>query len=157
MEIQNMKSQITISDFGAVGDGVTDNTDAFTNAIEQCYKNNGGKVIVPAGKFLTRPIRLKSNVNLHLENGSVIMLIDNFTDWPAIKSRWEGVECFGYSPCIYGENLKNVSLTGAGTIDGSGQAWWKEFKRRKSIGQKQPESARDKIFAKLNEKIDLSD
>jgi polygalacturonase len=67
------------------------------------------------------------------------------------------VECFGYSPCIYGENLDNVSITGAGTIDGSGQAWWKEFKRRKMSGQKQPESARDKEFAKLNENTDLSD
>jgi polygalacturonase len=67
------------------------------------------------------------------------------------------VECFGYSPCIYGEKLSNVSVTGAGTIDGRGQAWWNEFKRRKTIGQMQPVSARDKEFAKLNENTDLSD
>jgi polygalacturonase len=152
-----MKSQITISDFGAVGDGVTDNTKAFTNAIEQADKNNGGKIIVPAGTYLTGPIHLKSNVNLHLEKGAVIAFNDNFADWPAIKSRWEGVECYGYSPCIYGENLSNVSITGAGVIDGRGQAWWKEFKRRKASGQKQPESNRDKEFAKLNKDTDLSD
>jgi polygalacturonase len=148
---------INIKDFGAVGDGVADDTKAFTDAIGQAGKNNGSKIIVPAGTYLTGPIRLKSNINLHLEPGASIVFNDNFADWPAIKSRWEGVECYGYSPCIYGENLSNVSITGAGTIDGRGQAWWKEFKRRKTSGQKQPVSARDKEFAKLNENTDLSD
>jgi len=143
---------INIKDFGAVGDGVTDNTKAFNNAIEQ-----GGKIIVSAGKFLTGPIRLKSNVNLRLEKDAIIVFNDNFDNWPAVKSRWEGVECFGYSPCVYGEYLTNVSITGAGIIDGSGQAWWKEFKRRKTSGQTKPESNRDKEFAKLNENTDLSD
>ena len=151
------QKSFVISDFGAVGDGVADNTKAFTDAIEQCSKNNGGSINVPAGTYLTGPICLKSNVNLHLEAGAVIMLNDNFTDWPAIKSRWEGVECFGYSPCVYGENIENVSITGAGTIDGSGQAWWKEFKRRKASKQTQPQSARDNEFAELNKDIDLSD
>jgi len=143
---------INIKDFGAVGDGVADNSVAFKNAIEQ-----GGKIIVPAGTFLTGPIRLKSNIEMHLDDGASIVFNDNFADCPAIKSRWEGVECYGYSPCIYGENLKDVSITGAGIIDGNGRAWWKEFKRRKASGQKQPESVRDKEFAKLNENTDLSD
>jgi polygalacturonase len=152
-----MKSQITISDFGAVGDGVVDNTGAFHNAIEQADKNKGGTIIVPAGTYLTGPIHLKNNIELHLEKGAVILLGDNLVDWPAVKSRWEGVECYGYSPCIYGENLSNVSITGAGTIDGRGQAWWKEFKRRKTNGQTKPESNRDQEFAKLNKDTDLSD
>ena len=152
-----MKSQITILDFGAVGDGVTDNTKVFSETIEQASKKRSGKVIVPAGTYLTGPIRLRSNINLHLEKDAVIVFEDNFENWPAIKSRWEGVECFGYLPCVYGENLKDVSITGEGTIDGRGQAWWKEFKRRKAAGQKQPESDRDKEFARLNENIDLSD
>jgi polygalacturonase len=151
------KKDLSIRDFGAVGDSVADNTKAFTGAIEQTDKNNGGKIIIPAGTYFTGPIKLKNNVNMHLEQGAVIAFNNNFDDWPAIKSRWEGVECFGYSPCIYGENLSNVSITGAGTIDGSGRAWWEEFKRRKTSGQKQPESARDKEFAKLNENTDLSD
>jgi polygalacturonase len=151
------QKSLSIRDFGAVGDGVADNTRAFTKAIEQADKNNGGKIVVGAGTYLTGPIHLKSDVNLHLEQGAVIVFNDNFADWPAIRSRWEGVECYGYSPCIYGENLKNVSITGAGTIDGQGQAWWKEFKRRRTKGQTQPESARDKEFAKLNKDTDLSD
>jgi len=151
------QKSLSIRDFGAVGDGVADDTLAFTNAIERCHKNNGGRINVGAGTYLTGPIHLKSNINLHLEPGASIVFNDNFDDWPAIKSRWEGVECYGYSPCIYGENLSNVSITGAGTIDGRGQAWWNEFKRRKTSGQKQPVSIRDKEFAKLNENTDLSD
>ena len=151
------QKSLSIRDFGAVGDCLADNTIAFKNAIEQCYKNNGGRIIVGAGTYLTGPIHLKSNINLHLEKGAVILLGDNLDEWPSIKSRWEGVECYGYSPCIYGENLKNVSITGAGTIDGRGRAWWNEFKRRKTNGQAQPVSARDKEFAKLNENTDLSD
>lgn len=151
------QKSLSIRDFGAVADGVADNTIAFKNAIVQASKNNGGRIVVGAGTYLTGPIRLKSNVNLHLEKGASIVFNDNFEDWPAIKSRWEGVECYGYSPCIYGENLRNVSITGVGTIDGRGQAWWKEFKRRRTSKQTQPESNRDKEFAKLNENTDLSD
>jgi polygalacturonase len=156
MLLPSQKS-LSIRDFGAVADGIADNTIAFKNAIVQCCKNNGGTINVPAGTYLTGPIHLKSNINLHLEPDAVIVFNDNFEDWPSIRSRWEGVECYGYSPCIYGENLKNVSITGAGTIDGRGGAWWKEFKRRKTNGQTQPISARDKEFAKLNEDTDLSD
>jgi polygalacturonase len=151
------QKSLSIRDFGAVADGIADNTQVFKNAIEQCYKNNGDKIIVPAGTYLTGPIHLKSNINLHLDEGTVILLGDNLDEWPPIKSRWEGVECYGYSPCIYGENLKNVSITGAGTIDGRGRAWWNEFKRRKTNGQTQPISARDKEFAVLNKNTNLSD
>jgi polygalacturonase len=152
-----VKINLSIRDFGGVGDGVTDNSKAFSDAIEQAGKNKGGKIIVPAGAYLTGPIHLKSDIELHLEKDAVIALNDNFADWPAIKSRWEGVECYGYSPCVYGENLSNVAITGAGIIDGRGQAWWKEFKRRKANKQTQPESERDREFAKLNKDTDLTD
>jgi len=148
---------LSIRDFGAVGDGIGDNTKAFSDAIEKAEKNNGGKIVVGAGTYLTGPIKLKSDIELHLEKDAVIAFNDDFKKWPAIKSRWEGVECNGYCPCIYGENLENVSITGEGIIDGRGQAWWKEFKRRRTSGQTQPETERDIEFAKLNKNIDLSD
>jgi polygalacturonase len=148
---------INVRDFGVVGDGAKDTTAAFEKAIDKCSKDNGQTVIIPAGKYLTGPIHLKSNIRLHLEKDAVILLGDNLNDWPAVKSRWEGVECYGYSPCIYGANLSNVSITGEGTIDGNGQAWWSEFKKRKTQGQTQPVSARDKEFAQLNKNTDLSD
>jgi polygalacturonase len=151
------QDKLNIRDFGAVGDGIGDNTQAFKDAIAECSRNKGSKLIVPAGKYLTGPIHLKSNMSLHLETGAIILFNDNFDDYPPVKSRWEGVECYGYSPCIYGENLKNVSITGTGIIDGRGQAWWNEFKKRKTNGQTHPVSARDKEFAKLNKNTDLSD
>jgi polygalacturonase len=142
-----------ICDFGAKGDGKTNNTEAFSKAIQKCEK--GGKVVVPAGKFLTGPIHLKSDMTLHLEKDAAILFSNNPDDYPAVKSRWEGVECFGYSPCLYGEKLENVSVTGSGTIDGQGDMWWKQFENHKK-GDKKPVSARDKEFDKLNEGIDLS-
>jgi polygalacturonase len=146
-----------IRDFGAVGDGKTDNTAAFKKAVEEGSKKDNCRIIIQSGTYLTGPICLKSNINLHLEKDACITFSDNFENWPAIKSRWEGVECWGYSPCVYGENLNNVSITGDGTIDGQGQAWWKEFKQRKINKQSQPESQRDREFAELNKNIDLSD
>jgi polygalacturonase len=146
---------MNICDFGAVGNGTTKNTEAFSKAIDKCSKDKGGKVIIPSGKYLTGPIRLKNNINLHLEKDAVILFSDNFDDYPAVKSRWEGVECYGYSPCLYGENLENVSITGPGIIDGQGHAWWKEFKNRKK-GPKEPVTVRDKEFIKFNNGIDLS-
>jgi hypothetical protein len=64
------QKSLSIRDFGAVGDGVIDNTIAFTNAIEQCCKNNGGEIVIPSGTYLTGLIHLKSNVTLHLEEGA---------------------------------------------------------------------------------------
>jgi polygalacturonase len=148
-------SMVNICDFGAIGDGTTNNTQAFAKAIAKCAKDNGGRIIVPAGKYLTRPIHLKSNIDLHLEEGAVILFSDNFDDYPPVKSRWEGVECYGYSPCLCGENLKNVSITGKGIIDGQGKKWWQEFKKRKQ-GSKEPVTKRDKEFVKFNKGIDLS-
>jgi polygalacturonase len=155
--MKQTQNNLSIKDFGAVGDGIADDYASFKNAIERCSQNNGGMVVVPAGTYLTGPIHLKSNIDLHLEKDAVIVFNDNFENWPAAKSRWEGVECYGYSPSVYGEKLNNVSITGEGIIDGRGQAWWKEFKQRKANKQTQPESQRDKEFAKLNENTDLSD
>ncbi|MDD5458623.1 MAG: glycoside hydrolase family 28 protein [Phycisphaerae bacterium] len=149
--------EVNINDFGATGNAVTDNSDAFRKAIEECSKDKGGRVIVPPGKYLTGPIRLKSDTTLHLEEDAVISFSDNFDDYPAVKSRWEGVECFGYCPCLYGQDLKNVSITGKGVIDGNGYRWWNEYKKRIQHGQTTPISERDKKFEKLNKDIDISD
>ena len=70
-----------IVDFGAISDGIVDNTEAFRNAIQECVDNGGGKVIVPAGKYLTGAIHLKSNVNLHLEEGAEILFSTNPKDY----------------------------------------------------------------------------
>jgi len=112
-----------ITDYGAVGDGHTKNTKAFAEAIKACVKAGGGRVLVPAGVWLTGAIELRSNLNLHFEQGAVIQFSENYEDFPLIQSTWEGrprVQCM--SP-LYGKNLENIAITGRGIIDGAGQAW----------------------------------
>jgi polygalacturonase len=112
-----------ITDFGAIGDGQTKNTQAFAKAIKACADAGGGIVLVPAGLWLTGSIELKSNLNLHLEQGAVVLFSPNFEDYPLVKRTWEGSEAVRCTPPLFGENLKNIAITGSGIFDGSGQAW----------------------------------
>jgi polygalacturonase len=114
-----------VQDFGAVDDGATANTQAFGRAVEACHGAGGGRVRVPAGTWLTGPIHLRSNVDLHLERGSIVRFSTRPSDYlPAVFTRWEGVECYNYSPLIYAQDCENIAVTGQGTLDGQGQAWW---------------------------------
>ncbi len=122
-----------ITEFGAVPDGKMLCTDAFRQAVEKCKVAGGGTVYVPAGRFLTGPIHLKSNTNLHLDAGAVILFSQDINDFPVVESRWEGEETEVYSPLIYGKKVENVSVTGFGTLDGQGEAWWKSHKERKLV------------------------
>lgn len=112
-----------IKQFGAVGDGMTVNTDAFAKAIETCSKAGGGKVVVPAGMWLTGPIHFKSNINLHLEIGAHIQFTKNYNDYPLVQSNWEGIDQYRCTSPINGKNLNNIAITGDGIIDGSGEVW----------------------------------
>lgn len=117
---------IDIRDYGAVGDGVTVNTKAFADAIAACVKAGGGRVLVPAGIWLTGAIHLKSNINLHIQEGAELRFSDRFSDYlPVVFTRWEGLECYNYSPLIYAKDCTNIAVTGAGKLDGRGQLWWK--------------------------------
>ncbi|MBN2355854.1 glycoside hydrolase family 28 protein [candidate division KSB1 bacterium] len=126
------KRDFDIVPFGAVGDGITDCTDAFARAVDACHKAGGGRVVVPSGSYLTGAIHLKSNVNLHLqENATIKFSIDPQDFLPAVLTRFEGVECMNYSPFIYAYEQKNIAITGAGTLDGQADSsvWW-AWKRR---------------------------
>jgi polygalacturonase len=119
--------EFNITSYGGVGDGKSDCTIAFKNAMEDCAKNGGGKVIVPRGIFLTGAVHLKSNVNLHLLEGAVIKFsADPEKYLPVVFTRWEGVECMNYSPLIYAYEQENIALTGKGILDGQGSSenWW---------------------------------
>ena len=101
---------------GAKGDGKTD-----------CAQAGGGRVVVPAGEFLTGAIRLRSNVDLHVSEGATLRLSqDPRHHLPAVFTRWEGVECMNYSAFIYAYGEENVAVTGRGTLDGQAdnQHWW---------------------------------
>lgn len=114
-----------IRDFGAVDDGLASNTEAVRLAIETCHGEGGGVVCIPPGVWLTGPIHLRGNVNLRLEEGARLRFSTCFADYlPVVFTRWEGVECYNYSPLVYARDRENVAVSGAGVLDGQGQAWW---------------------------------
>ncbi len=112
----------SIKDFGAVNDGRQLNTEAFAKAINACNSAGGGKVIVPAGSWLTGPIELKSNVNLVIEKGALIAFTKDHSQYPMIKASGKSSNIVPASP-VYGYDLKNVAITGEGVIDGAGETW----------------------------------
>jgi polygalacturonase len=115
-----------ITKYGARPDATTRNTKAIADAIEACAKAGGGRVLVPAGKFLTGAIHLQSNVELHVSEGATLLFDTNPASYPLVFTRWEGMECMNYSPLIYARKQKNIGITGKGTLDGQGseQNWW---------------------------------
>lgn len=114
-----------IREYGAVPDGSTLNTDAFRRTVEACHEQGGGTIRVPEGDWLTGSIHLCSNIRLHLEGGALVRFSTRFDDYlPVVFTRWEGVECYNYSPLIYAIDCENIAVTGEGTFDGQGQAWW---------------------------------
>jgi polygalacturonase len=116
-----------VTRYGAVGDGRTDCTRAFRDAVAACSAAGGGRVVVPAGRFLTGPIHLRSNVNLHVvRDGTIAFSQDPAAYLPAVFTRWEGMELMGLSPLIYAFEQENVAVTGEGTLDGQADEthWW---------------------------------
>lgn len=151
-------TSFNIKDFGAKGDGLTKNTKSIEKAIAACSEAGGGMVLVPSGTFLTGPIHLKSNINLHLDAGATLLFSTDFEDYPTVPTRWEGIDAQGYSPLIWGKDLSNISVTGKGVIDGQGSAWWKRHAGLVKVGEGvTPQSAREKEFARLNKDIDAGD
>ncbi|MEO7975901.1 glycoside hydrolase family 28 protein [Flavobacterium sp.] len=126
-----------VNDFGAVADSTTLNTAAFDKAIKTCSANGGGKVIVTKGKYLTGPIHLESNVNLHLEEGAEILFSTNPKEYPLVHTSFEGTELMNYSPLIYAKNKTNVAITGKGILNGqaNNDYWW-SWSGGKSYGWK---------------------
>ncbi len=114
-----------IRDFGAVANAAIKATNAFRQAVAKASAAGGGTVLVPPGKWLTGPIHLASNINLHVAEGATLLFSQDFDDYlPPVLTRWEGQELYGFSPLIYARDCENVAITGGGTLDGQGSAWW---------------------------------
>jgi len=119
--------QFNVMDFGAVSDGIFNNSEAIGKAIEACYSKGGGSVVIPDGKFFTGPIHLKNNVNLHLNAGAEILFSTDPQDfYPLVHTSFEGIELMNYSPLIYAYNCKNIAVTGEGVLNGQAgnSNWW---------------------------------
>jgi len=121
----------SVTKYGAVADGKTLATTAIQKAIDACNRAGGGTVEVPAGTFLTGTISLKSNVNLHLESGAVLLGSPNINDYRAYtlpKYPEYGTNHYGI---LYTEQAENVALSGLGTIDGNDPAYFDVTRAKK--------------------------
>lgn len=118
-------NELNIKEVGGVGDGVTLNTEAFSKGISKLNKMGGGRLVVPQGVWLTGPISLKDNIELHLDKNAIIYFSPDKRLYVVEGSKSSRVE-----PCIKASKRKNVAITGSGIIDGNG-AQWRPVKRNK--------------------------
>jgi polygalacturonase len=114
---------ISILKYGAVSDGLTLNTKSINEAIIACHKKGGGVVLIPKGLWLTGPIELKSNVNLHLQQNSILQFTKDFDQYPLVASNWEGLPQMRNQSPLWAKDQQNIAITGHGIIDGAGEAW----------------------------------
>ena len=114
---------VSVTECGGVGDGITLNTNAFAEAMSRLSVKGGGTLLVPYGVWFTGPIEFKSNVNLHLEKGAIIIFTPDVNAYPLVKTSFEGLETRRCQSPISGKNLTNIAITGQGAINGSGEHW----------------------------------
>jgi polygalacturonase len=120
---------VKLTDFGGIGDGVSDNTQAFSKAISALSKQGGGHLVVPAGVYMTGLISLKDNIDLHLERNAIVMATPDKTQHLKTDKQ-TGERDDRATPLINASKRKNISITGEGIIDGNGK-WWRPVKRVK--------------------------
>lgn len=128
-------TSVSIRDFGAIAGANVKNTDAFKKAMTSINQKGGGKVIVPRGIWMTGPIVLQSNVNLHLEDGAMIIFSKDFADYPLVDVSFEGLNTTRCQSPISAKGASNIAITGNGVIDGSGDAWRYVKKGKMTGGQ----------------------
>jgi len=122
-QVNFKKDTVNITSFGAKGNGVFLNTQSINKAIAACSQKGGGVVLIPSGLWLSGPIELKSNVNLHLKRDAVLQFTDDFNQYKLVEGNWEGRPAWRNQSPISGTNLENIAITGTGIIDGNGGAW----------------------------------
>ena len=130
-----------IARFGAVEGGSDDCTAAIRRAIEECSAAGGGRVVIPAGRYLTGAVHLASNVELHVARGATLAFSQNPAHYlPAVLTRFEGTELMNLSPLIYARDCTNVAVSGEGTLDGqAGPEHWWPWKGSTDFGWRQGE------------------
>jgi len=128
--------QLTVTDFGAIGDGQTLNTESIQKAIDEAANKGGGVVIIPKGRFLSGALFFKPGTHLHVSEGGTLLGSDDIANFPIMPSRMEG-RSIDYFPAVvnaYGVN--GFSITGKGTIDGNGLKYWEAFWQRRAENPK---------------------
>lgn len=138
-----------VRDYGVVGDGKTVTTAAIQAVIEKCAKAGGGKIVFPAGDYLTAPLFMRSHIEIEILAGATLILHDDILNTPVIDGSWEGIERKVYASLFTGHNLKNIAITGRGRLEGRGSTWWKAYNEtevlRKKLGitEREPDNPKD--------------
>jgi len=115
--------KVSVTDFGAKGDGTTLNTTAINNAIKDVSQKGGGTVVIPSGIWITGPIQLLNNVNLYTERNSLIVFTDDKKAYPIVETNFEGLDTRRCQAQLFAENVENIAITGHGVFDGRGDSW----------------------------------
>jgi polygalacturonase len=121
--IQFKKDTFSIVKYNGIGNGLFLNTAAINNAIIACNKKGGGVVLIPNGLWLTGPIELLSNVQLHVASGATLLFTKDLNEYKLIKTNWEGLPQMRNESPISATHATNIAITGKGIIDGNGDAW----------------------------------
>lgn len=117
------KDSFNIVTYGAVSNGIVLNTASITKAIDACNANGGGVVVVPFGIWLTGPLQLKSNVNLYVQKGAMLLFTADKTQYELVEGSYEGRSSARNQSPIWAKGAENIAITGAGVIDGNGDIW----------------------------------
>ena len=140
------------------------NQTAINKAIAACSKAGGGRVIVPAGTWNTGAITLLSNVNLVIEKDATLLFAFDTNLYPLVRTRWEGLDCWNYQPCIYAYQAKNIGITGEGTIDGNAtpETWWamsgkKGYPENPAIQENQGKGSRAALLKYAEDGVDMDE
>ena len=154
---------VNLCDFGAVGDGGTLCTTAFAKAMSALKEKKGGRLIVPAGIWLTGPIQFEDNVDLHLEQGALVLFTTDYDAYPEVSTIYEGNTSNRKMAPLWAYKKHDVAITGTGAIDAQGQYWrpskkgkftanqWKELTSGKGIELKgvwYPDAKQDELAGK---------
>lgn len=153
--ISYSQSYYDVTKYGAKKDSSAKATASVAKAIAAASKAGGGTVYFPAGKYLTGPIHLKSNITILIDAGAELHFSDDFDDYlPMVESRYEGVDVKSFSPLFYAYKAENIAIKGRGLINGHGRKWWYFVEGYKAD---QPRSKWQYIFDSLNKNILLPD
>lgn len=134
--VEQTDKRYIVTAYGAVGDSKTLNTKAIQAAIEACAQHGGGTLVFPKGTFLSGSLFLRPGVDILFQEGAVLKGSADINDYPKINTRIEGHFEPWRAALINGDSLEHLHITGPGTLDGSGEPFWKEFYSRRDANSK---------------------
>ncbi len=152
--------QLNVADFGAVGDGLTLNTESIQKAIDEAAGKGGGLVVIPEGRFLTGALFFKPGTHLHVSEGAVLLGSDDIANFPFMPSRMEGQSIDYFPAVVNAYRVDGFTITGKGTIDGNGLKYWEAFWQRRAENPKctNLEVSRPRlIFIQNSQNVQLQD